>query len=158
MKKRNLDGLIRLNLLLATMLLGYTIKTIYDPVELYNPLGVVPYVKAVEQPVETIVEPSSTVSELVDGIHFLETGRGTAKIGLQGICAKQGKSNEYGYGGMKLKICFDSHELARARVERWIVKHLDQFKDEGMTMCYYNLGLKVKDCKYYQNYLAIKSK
>jgi len=104
------------------------------------------------------LETPLTVDQIVDGIHMLESSRGTTgKPGsLQYYCEQKGMSNEYGYGGMKLKICFDSHELARERIVRWVNKHFEKFNlDLGKTLCYYNLGLEKSDCKYYQDFLEV---
>ena len=97
--------------------------------------------------------------EMLDGIHMLESSRGKAKIGLQGYCEAQGLSNEYGYGGMKMKLCFRNHNEARGRVLLWLAEKMEQFNNNpGLTLCYYNLGEKVTDCQYYQDYLSIKGK
>jgi hypothetical protein len=96
---------------------------------------------------------SASIPQIVDGIHLLESSRGKAKVGLQAICEAQGKSNEYGYGGMAMKKCFDSHEEATKHVAWWVARHLDEFDGSvGKTLCYYNLGEKVETCQYYQNY------
>ena len=147
-------------IMLGIMATGFILKTAYDPQELHNPFISHSYGVSKVQASEPIVESPVIVNftKMADGIHFLESGRGTAKIGLQGICEKQGKTNEYGYGGMKLKICFDNKIEAEERINIWLVKHYGEFNDVGMTMCYYNLGIKVKDCKYYQDYLSMGSK
>jgi hypothetical protein len=117
-------------------------------------------VKAQEPAVEVIVKPPAfDYNEVVRIIGELESNGGRNKAGLAGICERQNKSNIYGYGGMRLKICFDTPELAKARVTRWVIKYYDKFEnDMGKLICYYNLGLEQSNCTYYQNYLKLGGK
>lgn len=122
------------------------------------PLRTVSTAYAYEKTVEVVKTEILPISQIVEGIHHLESGRGTNNNpnALHNICKAQGKSNEYGYGGMRLKICFEDEKTAKARVTLWVVEHLEKFEGNvAMTMCYYNLGQKVNDCEYYQNYLKI---
>lgn len=147
--------------MLAIMVIGFIIKTAYDPSpEPFNPLISHTYGVTQVQASEPIVQPPAFSSnEVVRLISELESNGGRNKDGLVGICERQGKSNIYGYGGMRLKICFDTPELAKARVTKWLIKYYDKFENDlGKTLCYYNLGLEQSDCTYYQNYLKLKDK
>lgn len=104
------------------------------------------------------VEPQNNniVGTLVDYIWQAEScsGQCNTQYSLQRYCENLDKSNQFGYGGMAMKICFDSHEEARARVTRWVSEHLEKYNgDEAKTLCRYNLGGNEINCKYYQNYL-----
>lgn len=112
------------------------------------------------QMVEASEEQSSGVSadDIVDAIWMLESSRGTTGNpgSLQHYCESRGMSNEYGYGGMKLKICFESHEKATTRIIKWVNKYYTKFdNDLGRTACYYNLGIDQPDCKYYQDMMEV---
>lgn len=168
MKKRWANGQFRrqpylggVKLLLVTTALGAAIQWLYTPpVEPITPLvKAVEVAPAVETPKPT-PQPTTkalSVDEIVDGIHMLESTRGKAKIGLQKYCEDKGMSNQYGYGGMKLKICFKTHAEAQARIIKWVNKHYEKFdKNLGRTLCFYNLGVDKPNCDYYQNYLKIK--
>lgn len=69
-------------------------------------------------------------------------GRNKNPQALHNLCRAQGKSNEFGYGGMKMKICFDTFQDAVNKVDAW----LDQRDNEAL--CYYNLGIKTGSCEY----------
>lgn len=145
-----------LYLLIAYMAIGAYLN--YRFQEPFNPFVAHSYAVPKIQASETATQPRSTIDDLVDGIHFLETGRGKAKIGLQGICAAKGMSNEYGWGGMKLKICFPTHADAKARVTKRVIDLYNKYTgDEGSVLCMYNLGKEVKNCEYYQNYLKMRN-
>lgn len=108
---------------------------------------------------EVVVEQAeeSEVTTMVKAIRFLESNNGKAPEGLAVYCAKNGLSNEYGFGGMRLMHCFKDHEAATARVERWINEHMPKFdNDVDRTLCYYNLGLDQSSCTYSENYHKIK--
>ncbi len=102
------------------------------------------------------------VIKIVDGIHMLESTRGKAKIGLQATCEERGESNQYGYGGTALKICFRNNVEAKARVTLWVVERLAKYDNNvGRVLCSYNLGdnderAKSGNCEYYQNYKGLK--
>lgn len=121
----------------------------------------------IEKPIEVVktqeiiktefIDPS----EIVDTIHLLESGRGTNNnpSALHNYCKAQGKSNEYGFGGMRLKHCFETETLAKARVTLWVVEHLKKFDGNiARTLCFYNLGQNTTECEYYQKFLSVRSK
>jgi len=122
-----------------------------------SPLGdmnVVEVERIVEKPVavETL---NSDILDLVDYIHTKEStkGKNTNPNALHNYCKSLGKSNEYGYGGMRLKMCFDSEKAAKAWVTLWLAEKLETFNGNvGMTLCYYNLGEKITNCSYAEGY------
>lgn len=73
-----------------------------------------------------------------------ETSKGTNKNpeALHNLCKGHGKSNEFGYGGMAMKICFNSFQEAVQVVDDWLTKR------DMEALCYYNIGVKVTDCSY----------
>lgn len=116
-------------------------------------------IKTQIEEVEVVKYDTKNILSMLDGIHFLETNRGknTNPNALHNLCKDKGMSNEYGYGGMQLKICFEDEKAAKARVTLWLVEKLEQFDGNvGKTLCYYNLGKAVSTCKYYENYLKSK--
>lgn len=168
--KKDLSGLY---FMLATMAVG-GLFWLYgefprkaEAQDLISPLASIapaqkPAVESITQPAPEVAIEKVDVIKLVDAIHYLESSRGKAKIGLQSICAERGESNEYGYGGMALKICFRNNVEAKARVTLWIVERLAKYNNNvGRTLCSYNLGDNDEqaiagNCKYYQDYLKIK--
>lgn len=91
----------------------------------------------------------TNILDIVDAIHMLESSRGKAGIGLQQYCEDKGMSNEYGYGGMQLKMCFRNHKEATGRVTLWVAEKLEKFNgDIATTACFYNLGIVTSDCEY----------
>lgn len=122
------------------------------------PLTSVSRAYAYEKQVEVVKTQVLPITQIVDGIHFLESGRGTNDNpnALHNICKSRNESNEYGFGGMRLKICFEDQKSAKARVTLWVVEHMELFDGNvAMTLCYYNLGQKTNNCEYYQKYLSI---
>lgn len=102
-------------------------------------------------------EASALAQDLLRYIHQAESSGGTNRNpnALHNLCKSQGKENQYGYGGMALKICFNSHEEATARVMRWLTEHLKKFDgDVAKTLCYYRHGEEMINCQYYQKYLG----
>lgn len=77
-------------------------------------------------------------------IHLKESsnGKNTNPNALHNICKAKGKSNEFGYGGMLMMICFDSFEESVRVVDAWLTKR------DNEALCYYNLGIKTSDCDY----------
>lgn len=69
-------------------------------------------------------------------------GTNTNPHALHNICKAQGKSNEFGYGGMAMMICFDSFQEAVNTVDAWLTKR------DKENLCYYNIGKRVSDCEY----------
>lgn len=123
--------------------------------------GVVADVQAMEP--EEPVEKDVDVETLVNYIHAAESsfGKNANPNALHNLCKAQGKSNEYGYGGMAQKICFDSPEAARERVVRWVGEKLEMFDgDAAKTLCYYrhgkdaDSGQYLVNCQYYQRFLG----
>lgn len=103
--------------------------------------------------------PSATiqVEKMLEYIHLAESSKGTNQNpqALHNLCKAQGKSNEYGYGGMQMRLCFTTHEQATARVHEWIEKHLQRFEgSEIKTLCYYRWGKEMTNCQYYQKYIG----
>lgn len=82
--------------------------------------------------------------EQIDHIWNKETTRGknTNPNALHNICKSQGKSNEFGYGGMAMMICFDSFEESVRVVDAWLTKR------DNEALCYYNLGTRTDKCDY----------
>lgn len=156
-----LDRFYGLILLVETVALGLVLHRIGEPAQVPISPKVPPMVIKQVFASETITEPPSTsltVDQIVDGIWMLESSRGTTgKPGsLQHYCESRHLSNSYGYGGMKLKMCFNSHEEAQARVITWVNKYYEKFDGNlGKVACYYNLGLAQDDCPYYQNLLKV---
>ena len=77
-------------------------------------------------------------------IRLKESSNGTNKNpnALHNICKAQGKSNEFGYGGMAMMICFDSFEESVRVVDEWLTKR------DNENLCYYNLGIRKDGCEY----------
>ncbi len=82
-----------------------------------------------------------------DNIWAMESTRGTNNGAgtLQKYCEDLGETNEFGFGGMKNKICFKTFQESVDRVNQW----LDD--EEARTYCYYNIGDRITDCEYYKN-------
>jgi hypothetical protein len=122
-----------------------------------------PVIATAQQPVAATVDvPESTlvnIDPLAEEVqHFLRrvhrkessNGTNTNPAALHNICEAKGESNEYGYGGMALMLCFPSHEKATAEVKRWYQEHRPQMDSEAMTYCYYALGRRLPTCAYWQ--------
>lgn len=89
--------------------------------------------------------------QLVNGIYQLESSGG-----LQDGCKRQGMVNGYGFRQNKSEFkCFNSVSEVRKLVENWIEDKQNKGWSVAEQACYYNLGLRVSDCPYYQNYLRI---
>ena len=134
-------------------------RWVNEPYELISPLGIV-QVQASE-PKQTPAPTPKPIDfdKVITAIGELESNNGRNQAGLAGICKRQGESNNYGYGGMKLKICFADDATARARVKKWLTDYYPQKgNDLAKTLCYYNLGGKESTCKYYTDYLVISGK
>lgn len=69
-------------------------------------------------------------------------GTNTNPQALHNICKAQGKTNEFGYGGMAMMICFDSFQEAVDKVDAWLTKR------DNEALCYYNKGERLQDCEY----------
>jgi hypothetical protein len=90
-----------------------------------------------------IIERSNHPKQLAH-IRLKESSNGTNKNpnALHNICKAQGKSNEFGYGGMAMMICFDSFEESVRVVDAWLTKR------DNEALCYYNLGTRTDKCDY----------
>lgn len=122
------------------------------------PTEVVTEVKVAEPTPTPTPEPvEDNIQKMLNYIHKAEStqGKNNTPGALHLICRNQGKWNELGYGGMDLKICFNSEEEGMAKVGDWLKRHLERFDgDVAKTLCYYNLGEEQINCKYYQEYLG----
>lgn len=96
-------------------------------------------------------EPKPDPEDFARHIRQLESSNGENDnpYALHNICKAQGLSNEYGYGGMQLMICFDTPAEATARIERWYTEHRAT-RTEAQTYCFYNTGNRVDDCGYWE--------
>jgi len=119
-----------------------------------SPLGTgeVTVIKVTETKVEKI-----KISEIIDKIWTLESSRGQAPAGLHVYCKNQGMSNEYGYGGMALKLCFRNHKEATAMIHLWFNQQLET-KSVEQALCYYNTGRADNNCEYLKAYQLVKGK
>ena len=116
----------------------------------------------VSMPVKTITEASTPIPqplskqeiiakskhpEMIDHFWLKETTRGKDKnpLALHNLCKAQGKSNEFGYGGMAMKLCYDSFQEAVNVVDAWLTE-----RDKEVA-CYYNLGTRTSKCNYAQD-------
>jgi hypothetical protein len=154
---------ILLCLILLTTVSGYlgldlAARKVLAANELISPLPdatIIEVEKIVEKPVE-VQTLNSNVLDLVDYIWLKESTRGqnTNPNALHNYCKSQGKFNPYGYGGMRLKMCFDSEKAAKAWVTLWVAEKLEAFNGNvGMTLCYYNIGEKITNCPYMEGYV-----
>jgi len=98
-------------------------------------------IKEIERPIPLIL------SEILDKVFTLESSRG-----LHDSCQRQGKYNGYGYN--QNKTCFDTQEEARQVVGKWFEKHLTT-KSLSTSLCYYQSGKIMNDCRYYQEFKNI---
>lgn len=85
--------------------------------------------------------------EMIDHFWLKETTRGKDKNphALHNLCKAQGKSNEFGYGGMAMKLCYNSFQEAVNVVDLWLTE-----RDKEVA-CYYNLGTRTSKCNYAQD-------
>jgi hypothetical protein len=149
--------LITLSVVSAYMGLDLAADKVRASQEMISPVGdstviEVEKIKEVPVQVETL---NSNILDMVEYIHKKEStnGKNTNPQALHNYCKSIGKSNEYGYGGMRLKMCFDSEKAAKAWVTLWLAEKLELFNGNvGMTLCYYNLGEKITNCPYAEGY------
>jgi len=114
-----------------------------------SPIGDNPIIKVVyaseitKNTPQGIIERSNHPKQLAH-IRLKESSNGTNKNpnALHNICKAQGKSNEFGYGGMAMMICFDSFEESVRVVDAWLTKR------DNENLCYYNLGTRTDKCDY----------
>lgn len=72
--------------------------------------------------------------------------------GKNDSCRAKGTYNGYGFAP---GTCYKTHEIVEAKVTDWFNTKL-QTLDLPTALCYYNIGYKVSDCTYYQNYLKLQ--
>lgn len=97
-------------------------------------------------------DPEYNIPEIVNKVHILESSGGK-----RDGCLAKDKINGYGYaqhGSGKVWNCFKTHEEVRTLVEKWFTEKLETMSLPE-ALCYYNKGLMVKDCKYYQDFLNL---
>lgn len=149
--------LITLSVVSAYMGLDLAARKVRAAQEMLSPLGdsrVVEVERIKEVPVE-VQTLNTNILDLVDYVWMKEStkGKNTNPQALHNYCKSQGKSNEYGYGGMRLKYCFESPKAAKAFVTLWFAERLKEFNGNvGMSLCYYNLGQKITNCEYAKGY------
>lgn len=129
-----------------------------NPIEYNNP--VVSFVT--EKQVEKIAEKKESgevlsanypnMEDVIDKIHLLESGRGTAPKGHHLTCKTLGLSNEFGYGALD-GYCFNSYEESVKAMNMWFrLKFEDGFSLKE-ALCIYNTGLsKNGTCEYATNF------
>jgi hypothetical protein len=121
------------------------------PVVEFPKLSLVSVVQAKEA-VE-VPKKGLNVAWVVDGIHMLETSKGTAPRGRHVTCKNKGLSNEYGYNPGQ---CFATHEEATNVVKSWVKRQYARFNDLNTTLCYYNTGKVLSTCQYSQDFHKVK--
>lgn len=139
------DILVLILLIVITCLVGSYVarRRIISPVG-DNPIIKVVYASEITKNTpQGIIERSNHPKQLAH-IRLKESSNGTNKNpnALHNICKAQGKSNEFGYGGMAMMICFDSFEESVRVVDEWLTKR------DNEALCYYNKGERLKDCEY----------
>ena len=90
-----------------------------------------------------IIQDSKHPKE-IDYIWLKESTRGKNDIAgsLQRYCENLGKSNEFGWGGMQGKICFDSFADSVRTVDQWLDTQVNA------DLCLYNIGIRKSNCNY----------
>jgi hypothetical protein len=78
---------------------------------------------------------ASSIKELADKIHFMESTNGTAKVGLHITCKNRGLSNEYGYNP---PTCYKDYNTVRKIVEDWIQSHREQGMSDAELLNHYS--------------------
>lgn len=139
------DLLVLVLLIVITCIVGSYVarRRIISPVG-DNPIIKVVYASEITKNTpQGIIEKSNHPKQLAH-IRLKESSNGTNKNpnALHNICRAQGKSNEFGYGGMAMMICFDSFEESVRVVDAWLTKR------DNEALCYYNLGTRTDKCDY----------
>lgn len=98
---------------------------------------------------------SADIKTLMAFVHMRESGNGTARSGHHVTCREQGMWNEIGFAPQS-GFCFASEAEGMARLEKWFEDNLPA--GIARSLCKYNTGQGVSDCKYYQDYLAFSLK
>jgi len=88
------------------------------------------------------------IREIVKKIYFLESTNGKYDS-----CLAKGLKNGYGfrYNSHEQK-CFKDHKEVRTLVERWIEDKQNRDWTIQELTCYYNTGLRINNCPYYENF------
>lgn len=98
---------------------------------------------------ESTSDKDALIEKILDHIHMHESTNGTNNNpnALHNICKRKGLKNEYGYGGMAHKWCFEDD---RGTVKKALInEYWDQFNGNAkMILCHYNIGGKHTDCDY----------
>jgi hypothetical protein len=105
------------------------------------------------------VAPVATKAEVIENmIHFIEGkessfGENDNPRALHNICKAKGMSNNLGFGGMAKMLCYDSESEAETVVRGWLIQRWNEMNgDTKMILCYYNQGVKVRNCSYAQDF------
>lgn len=88
---------------------------------------------------------SSKYPEFIDHIWERESGRGTAKIGLNTYCTDRGMSNEFGFA-VSVRHCFTDFEASVQRLEKWYEDNSGL--TDNQKLCRYNSGIASDVCPY----------
>jgi hypothetical protein len=78
---------------------------------------------------------ASSIKEIADKIHLMESTNGTAKVGLHVTCKNRGLSNEYGYNP---PTCYKDYATVRKIVEDWIQSHREQGMSDAELLNHYS--------------------
>ncbi len=132
-----------------------------SPVEFFQPISIVK--REIASPVATsgqIDEDKVLLGEIYVKVRYLESRAGMDKSDITAThiyCQTQGLTNEVGYhvNGDK-HFCFKDEAEQEKTIKRWFSKRLFTEKmDLATALCFYNLGRKEVNCKYYQSYLEL---
>ena len=89
---------------------------------------------------------------IAEFVRWRESNNGKAPSGHHVTCREQGLTNEYGYAP-HLDYCFNSESEALNAIKDWFTRSLE-VRTLSESLCRYNMGTPVSDCKYYQDYLS----
>ncbi len=99
---------------------------------------------------------SSKLDDIIKKIKELESNSGRAPSGHHRFCQNLGMINEVGYGALN-GFCFKDEEEQNQTLKNWFTKRLEVEKlTLEESLCFYNIGLKVKDCQYVKNFFSLK--
>jgi len=125
-----------------------------SPILFQNPIPLkqIYILSPIGTPSAKIVEPKPDIHKIVRAIYGLESTWGRHDE----YCRSRGQWNGYGYAQNGTTIaCFDSFEIVTNKVTAWIQDKLDKDWSVAKTLCYYNKGIELDDCDYYQDYLSL---
>jgi hypothetical protein len=102
-------------------------------------------------PTKTEIIAKAKYPEQIMVIWKLESNMGEDKNpqALHNLCKAQGKSNEFGYGGMEKKWCYDTFEQSVKVVDEWLDKEVMG------SLCRYNTGTRTQSCWYSETAKAL---